>query len=483
VAAWSLFAFAGAFPLTVVPILAAAAALPLVTRPRLFTSSHRFADLTLAACLAVVWAQLVPLPPGLRDRLSPHAAAVQAALAVGGAPRGWAPLSLHPEATLWAAALATALAAIFWCARMQFERHGGRTRVVRSIAAAGLGLAVLTFVQRAITPGLMYGVVAPERNPSLQPLGPFVNRNDFAAWVIMALPVVLGYIVARVTSRPRALTVNELIDRRMTWLVLSACLLTAALFASLSRSGLIGVSVAFLGLIAYGGTRHTGPGYAGMTPPASRWRWTAAALLFLISMAAGFGSLPALAGRVGEAIPSGLGGRIGVWQQTWPMARDFWLTGVGAGAFERGMLVYQQSTRLIFLNHAHNEYLQVLVEGGLLLAVPAALLAAAAVGEIRTGLRKDRSALVWLRVGAAAGLAAIAAQSIWDTALRMPANGVLFAIIAALATYIPADGDGSGVPERAGALFPDHRGVHQRGGEGQSNQRHAAEHQQLAGHL
>ena len=51
------------------------------------------------------------------------------------------------------------------------------------------------------------------------------------------------------------------------------------------------------------------------------------------------------------------------------MTSDFWLTGVGAGAFQRGMLVYQEGSRLFFFNQAHNEYLQLLAEGGLLVVV------------------------------------------------------------------------------------------------------------------
>ena len=45
---------------------------------------------------------------------------------------------------------------------------------------------------------------------------------------------------------------------------------------------------------------------------------------------------------------------------------------IGGGAFERGMLVYQQGTRQFFFNHAHNEYLQILTEGGLLVGLPCA---------------------------------------------------------------------------------------------------------------
>jgi O-antigen ligase len=160
---------------------------------------------------------------------------------------------------------------------------------------------------------------------------------------------------------------------------------------------------------------------------------------------AAYANLPALATRVADALPTGFGGRIDVWRQTWPMARDFVLAGIGVGGYVRGMLVYQQSTRLIFINHAHNEYLQILVEGGLLLAVPtAAAVSTAAIATLRR-LRCDRTPVFWLRAGAASGMAAVAAQCWWETGLRMPANAVLLAVIAAIALHAPPD---SGSPSR-----------------------------------
>ena len=116
---------------------------------------------------------------------------------------------------------------------------------------------------------------------------------------------------------------------------------------------------------------------------------------------------------------------------------DFWLTGVGAGAFERGMLVYQEGSRQFFFNHAHDEYLQLVVEGGLLLAVPATIALLAGMVLIVYRLRSDRTPIFWLRAGAISGLIAVAIQSIWDTGLRTPANGVLFAVIAAIALHEP----------------------------------------------
>jgi len=52
---------------------------------------------------------------------------------------------------------------------------------------------------------------------------------------------------------------------------------------------------------------------------------------------------------------------------------------------------------------------------------------------IASHLRGEPSVFFWIRAGAAAAIVAAAVQSIWDTALRMPANGVLFAVIAAIA--------------------------------------------------
>jgi O-antigen ligase len=117
------------------------------------------------------------------------------------------------------------------------------------------------------------------------------------------------------------------------------------------------------------------------------------------------------------------------------MARDFWRTGVGVGAFKRGMLVYQQGPRFVFFNHAHDEYLQILAEGGVPLAAVAAVALVAGWREILSRLRADTTSMFWIRAGAASGIVAIGVQSIWHVGLRMPAAGVLFAIVAALALH------------------------------------------------
>src|SRR5262249_52590798 len=97
---------------------------------------------------------------------------------------------------------------------------------------------------------------------------------------------------------------------------------------------------------------------------------------------------------------TGAEGRTQIWRDTIHVIRDFPLTGVGLGGYQTAMLLYQQGDRSRFTNQAHNQYLHLVSEGGLLVSVPAAMAVAAFVQLFRKRLAQDRSQLVWLRIGA-----------------------------------------------------------------------------------
>jgi hypothetical protein len=248
VAAWALLAFAGAYRWTTVPIFVAAGLLAGLVRPIPFTPPHRLLDVVLVASVGVIGVQLIPLPPALRTTLAPAAAAVDRALLLNsGSDDGAArPLSIDPESTFWSLGLGVALLLIFWSARTLFERHGGLRTVSRGVAFLGLGLAALVFLQRALSPRLIYGIWQPLTQSNASPWGPFVNRNDAAMWFVMALPLAAGYALARLESRRatamKRLAPDEAFDAVMAMLLTSVSLMTAAVLTSLSRSG--GVSPA-----------------------------------------------------------------------------------------------------------------------------------------------------------------------------------------------------------------------------------------------
>lgn len=435
---WTLFAFAGAYRWTVVPVIVVAAALLIVRRPRVMAPHTRVLDLALVACVAATSLQLVPLPSRLRDALSPTAATVEGTLRVGGAASLGGPLTLDATATAWAVTTALALLGVFWIARTTFERRGLR-EVSRAMAWMGLVLAAIVFVQRFASPRLIYGFWPPiTQTPDPRPLGPYVNRNDLATWLVLAIPIVIGYGAARTVPQLRGerlrARVAQALDTRTTLLIFAVLLMTAALVASLSRSGLVGLAAALTTLTLLGRPR------LGRTGS----RVWAASLVVVLLMALPFTNVTALGGRWGDALPTDVGSRVAIWRDSWAMARDFLGTGVGVGAFERGMLVYQRGSRLMFFNHAHNEYLQVLAEGGLLVALPAGIAVLAGILTALRSLRHDAGAGFWFRAGAFSGLVGVAIQSVWDTGLRMPANGMLFAVAAAMALHESADSSSRG---------------------------------------
>jgi O-antigen ligase len=176
-------------------------------------------------------------------------------------------------------------------------------------------------------------------------------------------------------------------------------------------------------------------GWAGaqLRPNSQRLRWAAVSALIVGVTVILWGDLPALANRVGEPPRD----RQAIWRDTMPLVRDHWLTGTGAGAYARAMLLYQRTDRTYYDNQAHNQYLQVAADGGLLLVVPAlvALTMLGVAGLKR--LREDRTGMFWIRVGAGAGLCGVLVQGLWETGLRAPGNAVLSAVLAAILLHEP----------------------------------------------
>jgi putative inorganic carbon (HCO3(-)) transporter len=379
---------------------------------------------------AAVQLQMIPLPHGQVSWWSPHRSEVARALELGPTiTTHFVPLSIDPPSTRWALAVLAGAIVFFWIARAQFDR-GGVRQTVRAVAAIGFGLALLAVAQAATAGRLIYWTFPTDVEGPL-PFGPFVNRNHFATWAIMAIPLCFWYLAARVGAEretPKHSTfrrrIVRAIDPRTAWLTAAGGAMLVALLLSLSRSG----------VFALGGA-------AAVTFLAARKRLERRQRRFVLQAAAVvlvvgaiWADLPALARRAAGA-STDLSGRFTIWRESAPAARDFWLTGTGAGTYQRAMWVYQRSDRTVYFNQAHNHYLQVAVEGGMLLVGLLAFAGFAFVREARRRIAGDASGLVLVRVGAASGLCAVALQSVWETGLVMPANAAMAALLAAIVVH------------------------------------------------
>jgi O-antigen ligase len=244
----------------------------------------------------------------------------------------------------------------------------------------------------------------------------------------MGASVTVGYLLARLhrsdANRPHR-SVRQSADSRTVWLAIAGATMVIGIGVSLSRSGALALVTAAAVLLAAGRTRVSRQGTA----------WAAGVSVLAGLVLVTLGQFAALLERVADAAATGRPGRLAIWHDTLAAARDFWLTGSGAGTYTQLMIIYQTADRAYYFNQAHNHYLQVLAEGGVLLGVPVALAMVAFVRLAARRLRDDRSGIFWIRAGSAAGLAAIAMQSGWETGLRLPANAELAAVLAALALH------------------------------------------------
>lgn len=418
----ALAAWGGAVPSAALPILAAAVLAFLAARARVADGDTRLLDAALITLAAAMLLQIVPLPRDAVAVASPNLEPLRAAVYLD-APSRSLPLSVNPILTRSSLTSMVSVLLLFWAAREVFSRGGLRT-ASSAIAWTGFALVLAAFVQRATPPGgrlwAWTGADAEAR-----PFGPFVNPNHLATWLLMAASLTAGYLVSHTRAIGSAqsslrLRVRDWLAEGRGLLLVSALLaMLLGIAATLSRGAILGAGAALA--VGFGLSTHRGH--------ATRVVGVVAAVLLA---AAVWANGEALA-RKFEAVTTL--SRLTIWRETLPVIQDFWLTGTGAGTYGPAMVGYQREFRDVHFNQAHSEYVQVAAEGGVLLVAPFVVALAAALRLARQRLAGDKRPISSLRIGAAAGLAGAAVHGLFETGLRIPANGLLAALLAAIVIH------------------------------------------------
>jgi len=86
---------------------------------------------------------------------------------------------------------------------------------------------------------------------------------------------------------------------------------------------------------------------------------------------------------------------------------------------------------------AHNDFLQLAAEGGLLVGIPVLTTIGFFIWDTRRRFRESWSdgTTDWLRTGAIVGLGLMALQETVDFSLQVPGNAALFVVLAAIAVH------------------------------------------------
>jgi O-antigen ligase len=170
--------------------------------------------------------------------------------------------------------------------------------------------------------------------------------------------------------------------------------------------------------------------------------------------------------RVTQAEPAGsnvqkasfFSSRGWVWRDTVAMIRANPILGVGLGAYETAFSIYTKSDGSLRVPQAHNDYLQVVADCGIVGGVIALWFLISIFRRIAIGIRSRDPLYAGLALGSGAGIFAMLVHSLFDFNLQVPSNALLFLLLSAVATQIGvavADKQGStSRPSRRVALDP-----------------------------
>jgi len=328
-----------------------------------------------------------------------------------------------PYDTRVALQLLTALTLLLFLATQAFRTTDDWRFFVWFVMSFGFLVAVFGILQHLTFNGKLYWFR--EMRYGGIPFGPYVNRNHFAGFAELVIPVALVPLVLGKVRRERWFAVGLL-----------ALLPLGALFLSASRGGIISLA-AELGLLTLllilrrAGGKHVLAG--------------AVVLLFAFILVSWLGAQQILERFSSmQSLEVTSGKRASMRLDTWHIFREHPWTGTGLGTLQTVFPAYETQYDAKVVNHSHNDYLEALAETGIAGAACCAwFLGALFFGSLRRVLLQDKPFSAALHLSGLVACTGFLVHSLVDFNLHIPGNALLFFLMANLAT---ADILSPGVP-------------------------------------
>ena len=423
---WGALSLGATRPWGYVPLLAGSITYGLVAlfKRKRVQHLHGGLYLSLAMFCTAVCIQLIPLPGHLATALSPAAASsVSESIAVA------RPLSVHPVATTLGLAFVISFC-VFFVGMARTLDSDGAFRLAAGLAGLGTIVGFIGIAETSTSWRGFYAMTGLPKPPDTSPMGPFGSRNHYAGWLLMTLAVSIGYLFARIE---RGATHGDLVPahRGLTGPVrtLAAAsgltVMAVALVQTRSRAGLLGLAFSLIVMGVVLMRRRT----------ASTSRTLMAMALLLPLTGIFVTGVEPIAKRFTASSWTTAHGRLPIWQQGIAIARDFTIVGSGLNTYQRVVELYPSPDLDEPYEGAHNDYLQLAIEGGLLIGLPALCTLAFFIRETRLRLQQSQNGAKWIRIGAVLGLVLIACQETVDFSLQVPGNVALFVVLAAIAIH------------------------------------------------
>lgn len=374
-----------------------------------------------AAILLLPLMQLIPLPPAIWTSLPGREFAVETFRAANIEVPSM-PLSLSPPATLRGFLSLFPPLAVF-LATLTLT-HQERRIATLIIIALGIASVVLGLGQIAAGPQSSLRIYEVTNNYSA--VGFFANRNHYAALLYSIMPITAAWMIHLVQTQG----VEKWTSVAMTIVIYSSLIL--GLGISTSRAGIALAMLAILASLSLAWRRH-----------AQETRSSASKIVFIAGTVGVFAVLQfGLAGILSRLDSDPLEeGRVTIAQVTLRAAASAFPVGSGIGTFVPYYSMFEtpQEIGASYVNHAHNDWLELWLEGG----VPALLIAGAFLAWLAVGVGrawKQGNGLDWLLARAVSiSIVLLLLHSLVDYPLRTTALASFFAFCCALMLDLPKE--------------------------------------------
>jgi O-antigen ligase len=290
-------------------------------------------------------------------------------------------------------------------------RHEDTRRMFTLIMIVfGALYAFFALAQQLTSNGKIYWIHSPRFHGLGAIYGSYVNRNNYAGLMEMLVPIPLVLAFG-----------HKLKGGKRALVAFCAVLMATTIFLSGSRGGMIALVLEVVLL----------PALTFRTRRSPRVALGSVAVGVLILALLAFLGKGQVLGRLGDLAP---GIRLNMTKDCLRMFSHRPVWGWGLGTFPTVYPGYRSFYTNLFINEAHNDYAQLLVETGLL---GFGLMLWFLVTMYRHGLPKSRRwEFTWdgaLSLAALLGCTGILIHSFVDFNLQIPANAALFYVLCALA--------------------------------------------------
>ena len=382
----------------------------------------------LSFALLAAW-QLFPQPSGLVELISPATLDLVRNSTPWHSESRWIPLSLRPFSTQQSLMQVLACFGIFILVVTFFWSGDSRRKLAWALCGIGVLLAIVGLYEHWSPSEKIYGFW--ESRHGGAHFGPFVNRNHFAGFMAMVIPVAASLMFVKGFSRPKRKK-RKKSDILHGSQILAGCallIMLASLVCSLSRGGFIAASVSACVMSALA-WKNADSKRAGRICAAV----FSVGFIFAI-LYAGPEFLSRLVDLYEDVTNPLETGRALVAQRTLVLFDQYPLFGTGLGTFTSVFPRVQTSElgRGLWV-YGHNDWVQLLAEMGLAGILVSVTFAGLLGWLIYDRLKQEKTTSAWwLTVGAAASLCGILVHGLVEFNLHIPSNAFMASAVVGLA--------------------------------------------------